>query len=308
MSMTRRDFLGATGIAGAAGLLSSSGVAQAQEYFPGWPDRYGMLNDCVLCNGCRKCEEVCAKINGLPPPKVPAEDKSVFKTLRRTDAQTFTVVNRFPNPDPDGPPIYVKKQCMHCNEPACASACLVAALSKAPEGAVIYNPKVCIGCRYCMIACPFYIPAYEYSNPYTPRIMKCTLCYERVTKEGRLPGCAEVCPVQALTFGKRSSLIKLARGRIRTHPGRYIDHIYGEHEVGGTSWLYIAGVPFDQLSFRTYLGVTHYPQLTRGFLSAVPLVITLWPLLFTGVYMFSKRREEVAKMETNPSEHSDSKP
>jgi formate dehydrogenase iron-sulfur subunit len=138
--------------------------------------------------------------------------------------------------------------------------------------------------------------------------MKCTMCYERIAKEGRVPGCVEVCPVQALTFGKRSDLIRLARERILTHPDRYIDQIYGEHEVGGTSWLYIAGVPFDQLGFRTDLGVTPYPELTRGFLSAVPLVLTLWPVLFTGVYMFSKRREEVAEMEGSPSEQEGGKP
>jgi formate dehydrogenase iron-sulfur subunit len=307
MDITRRGFLKATGIAGAAGLLSSSAAAHAQEYFAGWPDRYGVLTDTTLCIGCRRCEEACAAVNGLPPPKIPLEDKSVFETVRRTDAETFTVVNAFPNPDPEKPPIYVKKQCMHCNEPACASACLVSALSKTPEGAVVYNPSVCIGCRYCIMACPFYVPTYEYNKALKPRVMKCTMCYERVTKEGRLPGCVEVCPVQALTFGKRSDLIRLARERILNHPDRYIDHIYGEHEVGGTSWLYIAGVPFDQLGFRTDLGVTPYPELTRGFLSAVPLVLTLWPVLFTGVYMFSKRREEVAEMEGNPPEQEEDK-
>ncbi len=308
MDITRRGFLKATGIAGAAGLLSSSSAAHAQEYFAGWPDRYGVLTDTTLCIGCRRCEEACATVNGLPPPKIPLEDKSVFETVRRTDAQTYTVVNAFPNPDPGKPPIYVKKQCMHCNEPACASACLVSAFSKTPEGAVVYNASVCIGCRYCILACPFYVPTYEYNKALKPRVMKCTMCYERVAKEGRVPGCVEVCPVQALTFGKRSDLIRLARERILNHPDRYIDQIYGEHEVGGTSWLYIAGVPFDKLGFSTDLGVTPYPELTRGFLSSVPLVLTLWPVLFTGIYMFSKRREEVAEMEDSPSEQEGGKP
>lgn len=306
MSISRRDFLGMTGVAGAAGFLSSK-AARAQEYFTGWPDRYGVLTDLTLCIGCRECEEACAKVNGLPPSQVPVEDKSVFDEVRRTDAKTHTVVNAFPNPEQGKPPIYVKKQCMHCNEPACASACLVSAFSKMPEGAVHYNASVCIGCRYCMMACPFYIPAYEYDKALKPRIMKCTLCHERTTKEGLLPACVEVCPVQALTFGKRSDLIRLARERIVKNPGKYVDHIYGEHEVGGTSWMYISGVPFEQLGFSMDLGVTPYPELTRGFLSAVPLVLALWPVFFTGVYMFSKRREEIAKEEDDQSHQEEAK-
>ena len=94
-----------------------------------------------------------------------------------------------------------------------------------------------------MIACPFEIPTYEYDEAFTPRVMKCTMCFERV-KEKKLPGCVESCPNEALTFGKRKDLIKIARERIKKYPGRYQDHIYGEAEMGGTSWLYLSGVPF----------------------------------------------------------------
>ena len=306
MSITRRQFLGMTGVAGAAGLVSSS-VAQAQEHFTGWPDRYGVLTDLTLCIGCRKCEEACARVNDLPPPEPSPEDKSVFETHRRTNSKTHTIVNRYPNTDPDEPPVYMKKQCMHCNEPACASACLVSAFSKTPEGAVTYNASVCIGCRYCLMACPFYIPAYEYDKALKPRVMKCTMCHDRVKEEGKLPGCVEVCPVQALTFGKRSDLIRLARERIIRNPDKYVDHIYGEHEVGGTSWMYISGVPFEKVGFNMDLGITPYPELTRGFLSSVPLVLTLWPVFFTGVYMFSRRRNEIAKEEQDSSHEEETK-
>ena len=126
---------------------------------------------------------------------------------------------------------------MHCQDPACASACIVGGVDpKRKTGAVHYDASKCIGCRYCMVACPFEIPAYEYHDPVFPRVMKCTFCYERVEKEGKLPGCAQVCPVEAITFGKRSKLLELARERVKRNPGRYIDHIYGEHEVGGTCW------------------------------------------------------------------------
>jgi formate dehydrogenase iron-sulfur subunit len=309
MSMTRREFLGFVGKAGIVGAaaLAGNSFALAQEYFAGWPDRYGVLNDCTLCIGCRRCEEACNRVNGNPPPKVSLHDKSIFGKIRRTDAKNFTVVNAYATSNPDKPTVYVKKQCMHCNEPACASACLVSAFSKTAEGAVIYNPKVCIGCRYCMTACPFYVPSYEYDNPYTPRVVKCTMCYDRVIREGKLPGCVEVCPVEALIFGKRSELIRIARERIMKNPDKYTDYIYGEYEVGGTSWMYLSPVPFDEIGFRTDLGITPYPELTRGFLSAVPLVLTLWPVFFAGVYMFSKRREEVTKMENDQSEQQEIK-
>jgi hypothetical protein len=144
-----------------------------------------------------------------------------------------------------------------------------------------------------MIACPFEIPTYEYDEPLTPRIMKCTFCHPRVTK-GLLPGCVEACPTEALSFGKRDDMIKLARERINKYPGRYIDHIYGEHEMGGTNWLYLSGVPFSTLGMREDLGVTPAPELTSGALSTVPMVAALWPALLTGIYAISKRRDKMS--------------
>ena len=125
-----------------------------------------------------------------------------------------------------------------------------------------YDVTKCIGCRYCMVACPFEIPAYEYHNPLTPRVMKCTFCYERVQTENKLPGCVEICPVEALAFGRRSDLIEAARQRIKKNPGRYINHIYGEHEVGGTSWMYLSGVPFEKVGFNS-LPQTPMPRLAE---------------------------------------------
>ncbi len=304
MKTNRREFLKVIAATGSAVLTGSAGKALASvEHFTGWPDRLGMLTDLTLCIGrnCRKCEEACKKANKLPPPKVPLEDNSVFETMRRTDEESYTVVNRFPNPKPGGQPIYVKKQCMHCNEPACASACLVGAFRKTPEGAVLWNEKVCIGCRYCMTACPFYVPAFEYFEALTPKIRKCTLCYDRITKEGDVPACAKICPREAITFGKRSDLIKLAREKIRSKPNKYIDHIYGEHEAGGTSWLYISEVPFEYLGFPTDLGTTSFPEFTRGFLSMVPAVLVIWPALLGGFYMFTKHREQMSTDETTIS-------
>ncbi len=294
--ISRRDFLkGTTTIGGALlawSLLGSPETAFAQV-LPGWPDRVGMLTDITRCFGCRRCEEACNKANNLPAPETSFEDKSVFDRERRTDAKTYTVVNRYANPK-TGEPIYCKVQCNHCIEPACVSACLVGALKKSPEGPVTYNENVCIGCRYCMTACPFYIPAFEYFDASSPAIQKCFMCYDRIS-EGKVPACATECPVEAITFGKRSELLKLARDRIRNKPEKYIDYIYGEHEVGGTDWLYISSVPFEELGFPRDLETTPYPELTREFLSVVPLVLITCPALLGGFYLFSKRREQMAK-------------
>ena len=297
MGISRRKFLKAAAAAGGAGLVGKSKLASGVEHFTGYPDRYGILTDITRCVGCRTCEAACNEINNLPPPKVPFDDQSVFEKNRRTDERAYTVVNRYPNPKPGGPPIYVKHQCRHCDEPACASACLVAAFTKTPEGPVTYNKGVCVGCRYCMTACPFYVPAYEYNNPLSPEIKKCTMCYDTRVSEGGIPACVEACPMEAMTFGKRSDLLRVARKRIIEHPDRYVDHIYGEHEVGGTSWLYISGVPFEKLGFPMDLGTKPYPELTRGFLSMVPGVLVIWPALLGGFYMFTQHREQMDEEE-----------
>jgi formate dehydrogenase iron-sulfur subunit len=280
--------------AGAAVALPSP--AGAHEYFTGYPDSYGVLHDTTLCIGCRRCEKACNEVNDLPPPEKPFDDLSVLDKKRRTDEKTYTIVNKYYPDGPEKPPVYRKFQCNHCKEPACASACFVGAFTKTPEGAVVWNSSVCVGCRYCMIACPFDVPTYEYDKVLTPRVMKCTMCYPRVL-EGKLPGCVEACPEEALSFGKREDLIAIARERIHKYPERYIDHIYGQHEMGGTNWLYITGAPFETLGFRTDLGITPAPEFTSGALSMVPVVIGLWPALLGGIYVINQRKERMASKE-----------
>jgi formate dehydrogenase iron-sulfur subunit len=297
MGISRRKFLKSVAAASGAGLVSKSQSASGAGNFTGYPDRLGVLTDLTRCVGCRTCEAACNRVNKLPPPDVPFEDQSVFKKIRRTTERAYTVVNRYENPETGGSPVYVKHQCRHCDEPACASACLVNAFTKTPEGPVTYNKGVCVGCRYCMTACPFYVPAYQYHDPYSPEIKKCTMCYDTRISKGGIPACVEACPMEAMTFGKRSELIKVAKRRIIDNPDRYIDHIYGEHEVGGTSWMYISGVPFEHLGFPTDLGTKPYPELTRGFLSMVPAVLVIWPALLGGFYMFSQHREQAGEEE-----------
>lgn len=299
MAINRRKFLKTIGAIGASGLVGGRGKARAVENLSGYPDRYGVLTDLTLCIGrnCRKCEAACNKENKLPPPRVPVEDNSVFEKIRRTDEHSLTVVNRYPNPQPGGKPVYVKQQCRHCDEPACASACLVKAFTKTREGAVTYNKGVCIGCRYCMTACPFYVPAYEYADPLSPEVKKCTMCYQTRTSKGKVPACLEACPLQVMTFGKRGELIELARKKITDNPGKYVNHIYGEHEVGGTCWLYISGVPFENLGFDMNLPTKPYPELTTGFLSMISAALVIGPALLGGFYMFSQHRERTDEEE-----------
>ena len=297
MSISRRKFIGWIGAAGAVSAVGKSASAAGSKHFTGYPGSSAVLHDTVLCIGCRLCEAACNKVNELPAPVKPFTDLEVLNKKRRTTAKTYTVVNKYESAGKKGP-LFRKIQCNHCLEPACASACFVRAFKKTDTGAVTYDSTVCVGCRYCMVACPFEIPAYEYNEPLTPRVMKCTMCYPRITK-GQLPGCVEACPKEALTFGKREDLLKIARARIRKYSDKYVDHVYGESEMGGTSWLYLSGVPFSEIGMREDLGVTPAPDLTSGALAVVPMVVGLWPVLLTGIYAISKRKEKIAEQELN---------
>ncbi len=302
MDEKRRAFLKSV-LGGGAATLAFGLLEQAGATVPalsGYPDQFGVLVDTTLCIGCRRCEWACKEVNKLPNEKSLKDyekDRSVFNSLRRTTADTYMVVNRFENPLDASKPIYVKKQCMHCNEPACASSCFVQAFTKEPQGAVLYNPNVCVGCRYCMAACPFYIPAYQYYNPWTPKVTKCTFCFDRTVKEGGVPACVAMCPLGTMTFGKRSDLIELAQKKIRDGSGKYVDHIYGQNEVGGTCWMYLSAVPFDKIGFRTDLGTEPAPTLAKAFLSVASPMYIVFPALAVGLYSLAKRRDQLGKKE-----------
>ena len=247
--VSRREFMKITGSVAGTAAVSLAGVqtACASGHHLD-PDRIGVLTDFTECIGCRRCEWACAQENGLPFGDLEScDDQSVFQEMRRPDEKQFTVVNRYPAPEGSDKPLDVKVNCMHCEHPTCVSACIVGALQKDPMGPVTYDAGACIGCRYCMVACPFQIPAYEYHNALTPKVMKCTLCVDRTLKEGKAPACVEICPKEALTFGRREDLLDLARDRIRRNPDRYLPHVFGEYDGGGTSWLMIADRDFSEV-------------------------------------------------------------
>ena len=255
MDPDRREFLKKAGSAGLGASVLGLGIRQAaaSPTHPLSDDWVGVLVDLTKCNGCRRCEAACQQVNGFEVPTDEAlKDRSVFDQHRRPGPRSYTTVNEFPAPgdQAEGRSIYVKANCLHCNDPACVSACLVGALRKQPNGAVTYDAWKCMGCRYCMVACPFQMPTYEYANVLTPRVRKCTLCSnEGNPNKGGVPACVQACPKECLTFGRRNELLARAHDRIKQHPDTYIDHVYGEHEAGGTSWLYLSAVPFEELGF-----------------------------------------------------------
>jgi Ni/Fe-hydrogenase subunit HybB-like protein/Fe-S-cluster-containing dehydrogenase component len=261
----RRDFLRNLGTLGAvttpliaARRARGSSLPQASA-----ADPMGVLVDLCACVGCRLCEHACKKANGFEPgPLESYDDQSVFAHKRRPEPAALTVVNSWNGADGPDRPVYAKTNCVHCNYSACVSACIVGALEKQPDGAVTYDAWKCIGCRYCMVACPMQLPAYEYDNVLTPQVRKCQFCHH-LTSRGQLPACVEACPRQAMTYGKRSELVQLAHERIAKEPARYVNHVYGEHEVGGTSWMYLSPVDFEKVGFLK-LGSAAPPALTEA--------------------------------------------
>lgn len=291
MTVSRRGFI--KGVA--AGTVAVAGSAKAGgAHFNGYPGRKGLLHDTTLCVGCRACEHACNKVNKLEVPEAPVGDKKITQSHRRVSDKLYTVVNQYEKAAGSQPAVYRKHQCMHCNEPCCASVCFVKAFTKTPEGPVLYDPDVCVGCRYCVFACPYYALAYEYDDPLTPKVVRCTMCYDRI-KKGQNPGCADACPTGAILYGDREQLLLVAHERMRKFPGRYVNHIFGEHEYGGTSWLTLSGIGFDKIDLPAYVTHDPLPNLTTGFLSLAPLVAAIFPGLLAGIYAFTRSRERHAE-------------
>jgi formate dehydrogenase beta subunit len=295
MRLKRRTFFKLTAL-GAAGAVATPGPATASPAATAsLADAVGVLVDTSKCVGCRACEAACAEANHLTGLTQVADER-VFDTPRTTQPEVFTVVNRA-SAGSDGEARYAKRQCMHCLEPACATACPVRALEKTRSGPVVYHPDRCLGCRYCMVACPFDVPKYEYTSN-VPRVRKCTFCADRQAN-GLEPACTTVCPSGALTFGKREALLAEARRRVYGQPDKYAPAIYGEHEAGGTSWMYIGDRTPEQLGMKSDVPMTPYSGLAQGALAVVPVVITLWPPFLMGLYTFARRRDTAREAHHN---------
>jgi formate dehydrogenase iron-sulfur subunit len=242
--------------------------------------------------GCRACQVACKAWNDNPgevtlclgcydnPPDFSADTWSL---IQFDEVETGERLNW----------VFTKRQCMHCEHPACVSACPVQALHKLDSGAVVYDAAKCIGCRYCMVACPFSVPRIDWYEV-LPVITKCTFCSDRQA-EGMEPACCKSCPTDALTFGERDALIAEAQARIRNNPGKYVDHIYGQHEAGGTSWMYISSVPFEHLRLPE-LDSEPIPEVSENVaVYGTPSALGVVAAALGGVYWISKRREKMAQ-------------
>ena len=251
-----------------------------------------ILTDTTKCIGCRECVIACKKENRLPPdlPRRWSRDDGL-------SARNWTSVVEGPGG------AYVRKQCRHCLEPACVSSCPVGALTKTDLGAVVYDARKCMGCRYCMMACPYGIPRYDWDQT-VPYIRKCVLCYETRLKAGRQPACTEACPTKATIFGDRDELIRLAKARIREKPELYIDRVWGEREVGGTSILYISNVDLTFLTFNRELGPEPMPQRTKLAMNAVPFTFVGVAAAMAGLNWIIERRR---KLQEHPEQEEEAK-
>lgn len=227
----------------------------------------GVLVDLTKCIGCRGCQIACKQWNGRIARQTAFTGD--FTNPSEMNSDTYTLIDFVEN-EKNGNPVwnFVKRQCMHCKEPACASACPVGAFKKSASGPVVYRPELCIGCRYCMVACPYGVPKYEWEKT-LPIVQKCTFCSDRVAA-GEKPLCVKTCPSGALAFGDYDEMMKEAKARLSSSPERYVNHIYGENEAGGSCWMYISDIPFDTLGFNTSVPVRPLPAYTWDSLSKIP--------------------------------------
>jgi formate dehydrogenase iron-sulfur subunit len=290
-----------------------------------------VLVDTTLCTGCRGCQVACKQENGNPPePTAFFAGPGGYQNPAKLSSKTYSLVtfNELENGRGEPQWVFARRQCMHCVEPACASACLVGALQKQDDGMVTYAQNKCIGCRYCQLVCPFGVPALEWENA-VAFIRKCNFCVDRVSdphvpavlNEGhstedalddqkrarhvakrRTPACVAACPTGALLHGDRDELILEARKRIYKDPDRYVHHIYGEKEAGGTSWMYLAGVSFGDIGLPTNLGNRSYPSYTSTALGVVAPQILGVGALLSGFYWLTRRRNQLAEAQEGADE------
>jgi Fe-S-cluster-containing dehydrogenase component len=291
MSTDRRGFF--KNIAAAATLTAIPVAALAREKKTASPEAVGLLYDSTKCIGCKACVAKCKEVNKLEadtdgyggglydaPDSLNGTTKNVIQLYKTADEQSF-----------------VKKQCMHCIDPACVGACMLGALQKDKLGIVSYNVSKCVGCRYCEAVCPFNVPKFQWTSV-APRIVKCELCKDRIA-EGKEPGCTEVCPRKAVIYGKYTDLLDEAHRRLAAEPNKYVPKVYGEHELGGTQVLYLSNIEFEKLGFRfnqersvpdLQQSVSH--GIYKGFVGPVALYALL------GAVLFRNRKSEDAEKES----------
>lgn len=299
--LSRRSLLKWTGVSATSLILATALASQVRasvddpvtEGEDTEDPAVGMLIDLTRCTGCQSCALACQVANDRPQTTTPP-------TRLESDAYSFVDTRSSTTAD-NSESVYVKRQCMHCLHPACVSACTVGALQKSATGPVVYDASKCIGCRYCQYACPFGVPTYDWENA-LGLIHKCQMCAVR-QQEGQLPACVAACPNGALRFGKRHELLAQAHAQITSNPERYIDHVYGEFEAGGTSVLYLSAVPFATLGFPD-LGNEPIPHYAEMVMERTPLVALGVATIATVLHRLTRSADhphEVAPDDNNES-------
>lgn len=287
MGISRRSALKAMAAATAGTVATLRGRRARAAAVVARPDALGLLYDATRCVGCKACMAACNQANGLPPDT--ALSGGLSQMPLDLNERTKNIIKLYKDPA-SGEYSFVKRQCMHCLDPACTSACMLGALQKREYGVVTYDPDLCIGCRYCQMSCPFNVPKFEWSKV-LPKIVKCELCSHRLAK-GLNPACSEVCPTAAVIFGKYTDLLAEARRRLAQHPERYLQKVYGEAEVGGTQVLYLAHVDFAKLGLPAYPSEpvpTAVREVFQEIYQGIVPPVALYALL-TAVLTRSRRR------------------
>jgi Fe-S-cluster-containing dehydrogenase component len=282
MTIDRREFLraGLVGVAACATLAPAP--SEARENHPVPDNAIGLLYDSTLCIGCKACQSACKTANELP-----LDDNiggGLWDSPIELSGKTYTVIKLYSHGTMEAKDhaengfAHIKRQCLHCADPSCVSACPVSAMQKDPQiGIVTYNADACIGCRYCVAACPFGVPQFQYDTP-IPKIAKCQLC-KHLLADGKIPACAQACPTGATLFGTYPALSEEIDRRKNMEAGipnvfprrtvdsgdtherpaaQYTEQVYGQKELGGTQVRYLAGIPFDKFGLPVGLPERSY--------------------------------------------------
>lgn len=296
--MDRRSLFKSLAAAAAGATVLEAKPAEASRERPVAPaDAVGLLYDATRCVGCKACVVKCREVNDLPPA---TDADGLFDQQTELNCTTKTVIQLHQERDAQSGAVteqsFAKRQCMHCIDPACVSACMIGALQKRDFGVVTWEADTCVGCRYCQVACPFNVPKFEWDVA-APKLVKCELCVHRL-KEGKQPGCTEVCPAGAVVFGKVEDLKQEAHRRIDAAPaGTYLPKVYGEFDAGGTQVLYVSHVPFEKLGLPD-LGTQGVPHLSESVQHGIYQGMATPAVLYAAVGAIiwrNKRKEEQAQ-------------
>lgn len=305
MALDRRSFIKTVAAGGvAAAGVSAPAIARKRPEVP--EAAMGMLYDTTLCIGCKTCVVACKQANDRDPDPGPWGAERLYDAPVDLNGDTKNIIKLYRDGDRYS---YMKQQCMHCVDPACAAACMLHSLQKDPvTGVVGYDPQYCVGCRYCQMSCPFNVTKFEFSKA-LPLIVKCELCRHRVKDaavkgaggftrypKDQGPACCEVCPREAVIYGRRDELLAEAKRRIAAWPGKYYkDRVYGEFDGGGTQVLYLAHVPFDRIGLPD-LGTQPVPEtayaVQEGIYYKVPFVAPVGLFAVLGAVIYRNRRAD----------------